>query len=202
MKSHRQAGARRHPAGVRAAIAAIALATLASGCAQSFPAPSGPELSTRVFDAEYRLAIGDKVRVVVFGEDPLSGEFVISNEGEIALPLLGSVKATGLTIPELRAAIQGSLSLGYVKQPRVSVDIAAYRPVYILGEINKPGAYPFAEQLTVMSAVASAGGFTYRANTRRVFIKGANEPVEHSYRLTAATQIAPGDTIRIGERLF
>ena len=91
---------------------------------------------------------------------------------------------------------------GYVKDPRVSVEVMTYRPFYILGEVQKPGEYPYSNGLTVLNAVATAGGFTYRANTKKVFIKRAESSTEEKYPLNSQTPVAPGDTIRIGERLF
>jgi polysaccharide export outer membrane protein len=150
----------------------------------------------------YRLGTGDRVRVIVFGEDQLTGEFEVSGAGLISLPLIGNISAQGLTTVELQKVITTALSDGYLQDPRVSIEVLTYRPFYILGEVNKPGEYPYTDNLTVLNAVATANGFTYRAATRRVYIKHKNEPNEKLYPLTSSTIILPGDTIRIGERYF
>jgi polysaccharide export outer membrane protein len=152
---------------------------------------------------DYRLGPGDKVRVTVFNEDKLSGEFVVANNGDIAVPLIGDVKAGGLTPVAFQAAVQDKLSAsGMVREPKVSADVVAYRPFYILGEVSKPGQYPYAIGLTVTKAVATAGGFTYRANDREVFITKEGASQEVPLNLTAASWIGPGDTIRVAERHF
>jgi polysaccharide export outer membrane protein len=151
---------------------------------------------------EYHLGAGDKLRIVVFGEDSLSGEFFVSGGGKVSLPLIGDVDATGLTIPQLQKAIEQKLADGYLKQPQVSAEVENYRPFYILGEVMKPGEYPYTNGLTVLNAVATAEGFTYRADTRKVYIKRATSLGETQMPLTTATPVLPGDTIRIGERFF
>lgn len=151
---------------------------------------------------EYRLGPADKVRVNVFGEEALTGEFLVGNSGKISLPLIGEVQAQGLTIAELQEQIAVALRQGYINEPRVNAEVLNYRPFYILGEVNTPGEYPYTANLTVLNAVATAGGFTYRADTRRVYIKRADVDGEQVFPLTTATQVAPGDTIRIGERFF
>jgi polysaccharide export outer membrane protein len=151
---------------------------------------------------EYHLGAGDKLRVIVFGEDTLSGEFVVSSAGTVELPLIGAVSASGLTIAQFQAAVEKALRDGYLKDPRVSAEVENYRPFFILGEVQKPGQYPYTASLTVMNAVATAQGFTYRADTRHVFIKHLNDPGEHKVLLTTTTPVEPGDTIRIPERFF
>ncbi|MBK5265365.1 MAG: polysaccharide export protein [Alphaproteobacteria bacterium] len=148
------------------------------------------------------LAPGDTLKITTYGELTLTGDFVISPAGTISFPLIGVVKAAGFEVPAIQKALTTALADGYVLDPKVTVDVAHFRPVYILGEVNKPGEYPFALGLTVRGAVAKADGFTYRANEKRAFIKGASETAEHSYKLTADIPVAPGDTLRIGERYF
>ena len=152
--------------------------------------------------AEYRLGPADKVRINVFNEDALTGEFLVGGNGKISMPLIGEVQAAGLTVSMLQEEIAVALRQGYINEPRVSAEILTYRPFYILGEVNKPGEYPFTNNLTALNAVATAQGFTYRANTKMVYIKRAGDNGEQAYPLTTATQVAPGDTIRIGERYF
>lgn len=150
----------------------------------------------------YALSGGDRVRVVVFGDQSLGGEFTIDGSGFISLPLIGEVDVRGLTATQLQQRVVTRLADGYVKDPRVSVEVLSTRPFYILGEVNKPGLYPYTNGITVLGAVAQAGGFTYRAKTKQVLIKHANEDVESAHRVTATTLISPGDTVRIKERWF
>lgn len=151
---------------------------------------------------EYRLGSGDKVRVITFGEEALSGEFFVGGSGKVSIPLVGELPAVGLTAREFQASVETALKEGYLKEPRVSVEILNYRPFYILGEVEKPGTYPYTSGLSVVNAVATAGGYTYRANTKRVFIKRPDSDKEEEYPLDANTPVAPGDTIRIAERFF
>ncbi len=167
-----------------------ACGTVASTPADSFAQP-----------AEYRLGPGDQLRVTVFNEAELTGQYVVGSQGTISYPLVGTIEASGLTVAEFSERLQTALS-EFIRQPNVSVEVANYRPFFILGEVQRPGTYPYSASLTVLNAVATAGGFTYRANRGRVFIRHANEAEERSYPLSIATPVMPGDTIRIGERLF
>ena len=110
-------------------------------------------------------------------------------------------RAAGLTLTEFTDALRTALGQ-YLRAPSVSVEVANYRPFFILGEVARPGTYPYAVDLTVLNAVATAGGFTYRANEHRVYIRHACQADERAYALTPSTPVLPGDTIRIGERLF
>jgi len=189
----------------RSVLVGLALAFALAGCAQS-PLSVDPTLVeadgvARVVP-EYRLGPADKVRVNVFGEEALTGEFLVGRSGKISLPLIGEVQAAGLTISELQESIALALRQGYINEPRVNAEVLNYRPFYILGEVNTPGEYPYTNNLTVLNAVATSGGFTYRADTRRVYIKRADGIGEVAFPLSTATQVAPGDTIRIGERFF
>lgn len=153
-------------------------------------------------DGDYLLGSSDKVRVTVYGEPTLSGEFFVTGSGVVSLPLIGEVKAAGLTLRQFQDAVQKSLSDGYLKDPRVSVEVLTFRPFYILGEVTKPGTYPYTSGLTVLNAVATAGGYTYRADKKQVFIKRNGATEETKTELTPSVTVAPGDTIRIGERFF
>lgn len=187
---------------VRLLVLATVLAT--AGCAGGAAREVAP---VAVADADlptyaYALSGGDRVRVVVFGNATLGGEFTIGGSGFISLPLIGEVDVRGLTSTQLQERIVTKLADGYLKDPRVAVEVLSTRPFYILGEVNKPGQYPFANGLTVLGAVAQAGGYTYRAQTGQVLIKHAGQGAEKSYDVTATTAVAPGDTIRIKERWF
>ena len=187
---------------LRALISAIA-GLLFSGVALAQTlADTTPEVASAPNDFEYHLGAGDKVRIIVFGEESLTGEFFVSSAGTVSFPLIGDIPAEGLTIPQLQKAIETKLADGYLKEPKVSAEVLNYRPFYILGEVMKPGEYPYTSGLTVLNAVATAEGFTYRADTHKVFIKRATSQGEHEFPLTTATPVEPGDTIRIGERFF
>lgn len=173
------------------------LAGAASACASTIPTgDSGVEVE------EYRLGPGDELRITVFGESELTGQYLINPQGQIAFPLVGNIAAGGKTIAELTAAIRDALQQGFVRQANVAVEVQTYRPFFILGEVRTPGTYPYSANLTVLNAVATAQGFTYRADRGRVYIKHAWEDVERVYPLTTTTPVQAGDTIRIGERLF
>lgn len=173
----------------------------ASGPAPVLPGTEGAAVSIPG-DTAYLLGSGDKLRVTTFGEPTLTGEFTVGGNGVVSLPLVGDISAQGATVAQFRDRFVEALKNGYLVDPRVSVEVLTYRPFYVLGEVNRPGEYPYTNSLTVQNAVATAGGFTYRANTRRVFIKRQGEIGEREYRLTVGTMVAPGDTIRIGERFF
>ena len=140
--------------------------------------------------------------MIVFGDQGLGGDFTVGGSGFISLPLIGEVNVLGLTSSQLQSRIAGKLAEGYLKDPRVAVEVLSTRPFYILGEVNRPGEYPYTNGLTVQAAVARAGGYTYRATTRQVVIKHAGREDEVQYQVTPATRVAPGDTIRIKERWF
>ena len=159
--------------------------------------PSAPAQSD-----DYLLGSSDKVRVTVYGEPTLSGEFFVTGTGLVSLPLIGEVKAAGLSVRQFQEAVQAALSDGYLKEPRVSAEVLSFRPFYILGEVDKPGTYPYTSGLTVLNAVATAGGFTYRADKKNVYVKHAGETDETKLELSPSVTVAPGDTIRLGERFF
>ncbi|NIJ41613.1 polysaccharide export outer membrane protein [Parvibaculum indicum] len=168
------------------------------------PASTGTAASSEVHKArtlDYRLGSGDKLRVIVFGEEDLSGEFDVTGAGMVSLPLIGQVRAQGLTVDEFENAIRNKLLDGYLKNPRVSVEVLNYRPFYIIGEVNSPGQYPYTSGMTVLNAVAVAAGYTYRANEDRVYItRGDGE--EEAYAADQTVKVLPGDVIRVPERFF
>jgi polysaccharide export outer membrane protein len=150
----------------------------------------------------YILGPNDRIRVKVYGEQDITGEYEIDSAGNVSIPLAGHVKAAGLTTRQVERAIAAALSKGIVRDPRVNVEVAAYRPYYILGEVKKSGEYPYRNGLTVLDAVASAGGFTYRANEDKVYLRRSGSTTEEVYPLTAPVLVYPGDNIRIPERYF
>ncbi|MBK0398721.1 polysaccharide export protein [Limibaculum sp. M0105] len=147
----------------------------------------------------YELGRGDRLRINVFGEPDLSGEFEIDGSGALSLPLIGVVQGGGLTSRELESEIARRFSEGYLKNPQVSIEVLNYRPFYILGEVKTPGSYPYREGMTLLNAAALAGGFTYRADADDIRVKrdGREEA-----KMPPDTVVQPGDVIRVTERIF
>ena len=189
---------------LRAVAGAIALAgaMMLGGCAGA-GAPPISAAQVAVGLESYHLGAGDRVRVTVFNEPTLTGEYNITPGGALAFPLIGVVAAGGRTIDAVQQELTAKLAEGYVNDPRVSVEVLNYRPFYILGEVNRPGEYSYASGITVEQAIARAGGFTYRANEKTVFLRRQTGNGESAVPLRS-TQVAvlPGDTIRVGERYF
>ncbi|MEL7518927.1 MAG: polysaccharide biosynthesis/export family protein [Pseudomonadota bacterium] len=182
------------------AFAAAIMSFSLAACAGSLP-PAG----TAAYQAtEYRLAAGDELQITVFGESSLTKEYVVSSAGDISFPLVGDIPVVNLSVRELQDKLIGELSQGYLNDPRVTAEVLNYRPFFILGEVSKPGQFPFSDQLTVYQAVALAGGFTYRADRGKVFIQRADTGLEETYDLKEGkpVYVSPGDTIRFGERFF
>jgi polysaccharide export outer membrane protein len=176
-------------------------------CAQVAPAApdssamaaAAPPSST---DEGYQLGAGDKVRVVVFGEDNLGGDYDVDGTGMVRLPLIGQVKAGGLTVRSFEEEIKAKLDDGFMKDAKVSVAVVSYRPFYIIGEVNKPGEYPYVNDMSVLNAIALAGGYTYRANDAEVYIQRNGLSKEESFPADQTTKVQPGDIIRVPERFF
>lgn len=157
---------------------------------------------SRAVAQSYQLNAGDKVQIAIFNEDNLSGSYVVAPDGQVTLPLAGGIKAAGLTLAEFQQAVVTRLKDGVVQEPNVTVSAVELRPYYILGEVKKPGKYSYTPDLTVLSAVATAEGFTYRANMDAIYVRRAHDPSEREYPLTATMAVMPGDTIRITQRYF
>jgi protein involved in polysaccharide export with SLBB domain len=147
------------------------------------------------------LAAGERIKVTVYGEEALTGEYDISPSGYVSMPLVGMVKAAGRTPVELGRMLEGRYR-GFLQEPHVNVAVVTFKPFYVLGEALNPGEYPYRSDLTVHSAVAMAGGFTYRASRSAVLIRHVGDDVWREYPLTEPVPIAPGDVIRIPERYF
>lgn len=178
---------------------AFACCCLLAACA---PGRNLPELPHNAPTA-YRLGSGDVVRLITFGEDNLTGEFRVSDTGTIALPLVGPVRATGLSSDELAAHVgQTLVKANLLRSPSISVEIIAYRPIFVLGEVSKPGQYPYQPGMTVVTAVAVAGGFTYRAVNDYAAVVRTQDGVAIEGKVTRQTFVQPGDVITIFERRF
>ncbi len=150
----------------------------------------------------YTLDAGDRLRVVVFGQDGISNSYIVDAGGNVNLPLVGTVPARGASTQQLAQRIAERLRQGYVREPHVSVEVETYRPFFILGEVTTPGQYPYVADMTVEKAIAIAGGFAPRANKRTVELTrdAAGRPIKADVPLTYP--LRPGDTVVVKERWF
>jgi len=149
-------------------------------------------------DAEYSLGVGDQLRVTVFGQEDLSGEFKVDSAGRITLPLVGGLTVTGQTVDEVEEMVVDALTPDYFQNPIVSIEVLVYRDFFIIGEVANPGPYPYVGKMTVITGVAMAGGFTYRAVEDEFIIsRGAK-----TYCGRKETAVLPGDVIEVQERFF
>lgn len=155
-------------------------------------APTGP----------YRLDSGDQVRVIVFGQEELSGEYTVNDSGTISVPLIGTVDARGRTTAELEQEVAGLLAAGLLVNPSVSVEVQAFRPFFILGEVNDPGQYPYVAGMSVLTAVAIGGGFTFRAEEETMTITRTTGDGVAEGRAARDTLVQPGDVVYVYERFF
>jgi polysaccharide export outer membrane protein len=197
------------------AIGLAGLLMLFSGCAGNAPtldststaalsaAPAaGTGAAPGLSSTDYKLGSGDKIRVLVFGESNLSGEFEVGAAGTIEMGLIGAVPAMGVTVGQLQNDITARLRNGYLNDPKVSVQVLNYRPYFMTGEVQRTGEFPYKAGLTVQDAIGVAGGYTYRANTGRVYIRRAGAAQEVAVDLTQRINLNPGDSIRVPERFF
>ncbi len=154
------------------------------------------------YDISYKLDAGDKLRVVVYGQEGLTNSYAIDAGGSITMPLIGAVPARGRTPAGLAAEITAKLRNGYIREPSVAVEIESYRPFFILGEVAAPGQYPFVPNMSVESAVAIAGGFSPRARRDTVTLTHTDGSGSMRVVVPLGTAIGPGDTVLVGERWF
>lgn len=152
--------------------------------------------------AEYRLGAGDKVRVTVYNEDTMSGEYEVDGSGMLSLQLIGSVRVLGMSIPEVTALIVDRLKQGYLQNPSVAIEVLNYRPFYVLGEVKEPGKYPYVSGMTVLNAIALAGGYTYRGKKTYAQVIRADDASKVERRVAPNDIVMPGDIIRVPERIF
>lgn len=181
---------------VRAAFAAAPRAVPAAASA-SYVEPNAVQR-----DAPYHLDTGDKLRVVVYGQEGLTNTYAVSAGGSITMPLIGWVPARGRTTAGLAAEIAAKLRAGFIREPSVAVEIETYRPFFILGEVAAPGQYPYVPNMTVESAVAIAGGFSPRARRDSVTLTHTDASGTARYAVPSGSPISPGDTVQVGERWF
>jgi polysaccharide biosynthesis/export protein len=153
-------------------------------------------------DGPYTLDAGDKLRIVVFGQDTLSNTYTVDAAGMVTMPLIGAVPARGHTTAQLADAIAGRLKQNFIRDPSVAVEVDTYRPFFVLGEVTYPGQYPFVPHMTVENAIAIAGGFTPRAYKSTVTITRKVQGVPARFKLPLKYPLRPGDTITVSERWF
>jgi polysaccharide biosynthesis/export protein len=153
-------------------------------------------------DSSYSLDSGDKLRVVVFGQDGLSASYAVDTGGNITMPLIGAVRARGSSTAGLQQSIAVKLRNGFVREPHVAVEVEAYRPFFILGEVTLPGQYPYVPNMTVETAVAIAGGYTPRAFKRRIEVSSQAGGLTERRVVSPNYPVRPGDTVHIAERWF
>jgi polysaccharide export outer membrane protein len=177
----------------------LALAATLQGCADA--RRSDVQFQAQA-ETPYTLASGDRLRVIVFGQDSLSNSFSVDSSGHIAMPLIGLVSATGRTTAQLAREIEAKLRNGYVREPRVSVEVEAYRPFFVLGEVTTSGQYPYVNGMTVETAVAIAGGYTPRARKDNAQLTRTQDGRTFTVDVPINQPVKPGDTIYIQERFF
>jgi polysaccharide export outer membrane protein len=204
---------------IRAPLACLVLALAVSGCmrtpapvattqttldamAYGEPRPVPAAASYASTDEPYRLDAGDKLRIVVYGQEGLTNTYAVDAGGSITMPLIGAVRARGLTPAQFAAAVTARLKHGYLREPYVAAEVETYRPFFILGEVTAPGQYPYVPNLTVESAVAIAGGFTPRAQRSGIRLTRTGEAGTMQAVVPPGTLLRPGDTIVVGERWF
>jgi len=158
--------------------------------------------SANSVEESYQLGTGDKLRVIVFGEDDLGGEFQVDGNGHISLPLIGDVTAAGETASGLEQVIADRLADGYLQSPRVSVSVSTYRPFYVIGEVSKAGEYAYVNGMSALNAVALAGGYTPKANESVIYIRRNGSNREEKVPADQMTRIWPGDVVRVPITLF
>ncbi len=161
-----------------------------------------PALATAQETIEYILGPGDKVRITVFEEEDLTGEFEVTTSGMISFPLIGQVRASGGTLTQLETVIAQLLLDGYLKSPRVNAEVLNYRPFFIEGEVQAPGQYPYVSAMTIREAVAIAGGYTYRAREDDALLIRRLDANRQPTKVPVYTIVLPGDFIEIEERFL
>ena len=191
-------------AAVRAVTLALAMAIGIAGCAGSGDLASIPANDSQgsVASDHYKVGSGDKVRVIVYNQPDLTGEYQVDGTGSIAFPLIGGVAVNGLTVNGMEKKIADALSPDYLKNPSVSVEIVQFRPFYIVGEVKNPGSYPYVDGMRVINGVALAGGFTYRAREDSFYIRRVGDGSQAKQAAGQESPVWPGDVIIVRERYF
>lgn len=189
-------------------ILTVALGAALTACAparfesrEQWTIPQGFARAISLEHAQYRLASGDRVKMTLFGQNNVTGEYLIDASGSITIPLAGGpIRIKGLTADKAARYIQEQLvAVNAFRDPRVSVELVSFAPIYVLGEVNRPGEFTFRPGMSLFSVVALAGGFTFRANQNRAFIRASDERIETDYAIKSDITVMPGDVVRIPE---
>ena len=191
---------------MRPVLPSLIFAAILCGSAAADDAQRPNEIETVVVKAtpynDYRLGPGDKVRVTVYDETDLSGEFQVDDTGYVRLPLIGQVKAAGHTAFQLEGDVSVALNDGYLKNPRVNVEVSTYRPFYIIGQVNRPGQYAYTSNMSALDAIGVAGGFTDHAVESTVHVRHEGENKEFDVPADGSVKIHPGDVVRVDQTVF
>jgi polysaccharide export outer membrane protein len=182
--------------GMRAAL--FAAATALAGCSGAAKLPPVVDAGERA----YVLGPGDRLKISVFGREEASGDFTIGADGRVATPLVGELPAAGLTIDQLQNRYRNELQQGFYKEPKIAIEVLNYRPFFIMGEVKKPGSYPYSSGLSVLAAVAEAGGFTPHADRDLAIVERRTATGVMRGRATARSPVMPDDIIEIPESIF
>lgn len=190
-----------------ATLSLAALLLLGNAACSNTTHPHEPQASLAASAAAtatnaYTLGPGDRLRIKVFNEQELSGEFDVDSIGKINMPLVGELSVAKMTIAQVTSSIVDKLNTGYLRDPKVSVEVMNYRPFFILGEVMKPGNYPYVNGMNAVNAVAVAGGYTYRADKDGLTVVRANDQAKTEYHLDETGAVYPGDVVRVPERFF
>ena len=187
-------------------LTALVVAALVAGCSPSAQLPFGMVASSdpalTKIDRIFRLGVGDKLKVDVFGEPELSGESEVNASGNMVVPLLGDVPAKGMTLDQFSGVMRDKLGHGYLKNPQISVQVTNYRPIYVQGEVRHGGEFPFKPGLSIADAVALAGGYTYRAVTTSIMLRRQGESQGRDIPMDGSIPVLPGDNLLVDERFF
>ena len=176
----------------------LALTVLLGGCAGGYRT----DLFRAQLNAPYTLASGDRIRIIVFGQDAISNSYAVNSTGHVSLPLTGDISVIGLTTSETERTIESRLKAGFLREPHVSVEVEAFRPFFVLGEVTAAGQYPFVNGMTAQKAIAIAGGFTPRGYQGAVDITRNINGVPVTGAVPLTFPIRPGDTLTVEERFF
>jgi polysaccharide export outer membrane protein len=176
---------------------------IACGGAKTKIISTGERYQASVAQVEdYKLGVGDKVKLTLFNEPTLSGEFSVNASGSLSLPLIGDVPVVGKGVTEITDALRKLYGDGYVRDPKVNLEVTTYRPFFVLGEVRQPGQYPYAVGMTATNAIALAQGYTPRAVKSSIYIRRAGSADEQAFKLSPELRVLPGDTLRVSERYF
>ncbi|MEI6706279.1 MAG: polysaccharide biosynthesis/export family protein [Methylococcales bacterium] len=153
-------------------------------------------------DYSYRLGSGDKLKITIFNQEDMNGEYAVDGTGNVSLPLIGTIVAKNLTLAELEKKLKEKLIPDYLLNPKISIEVLNYRPFYILGEVKSPNSYPYVSGMSYLTAIAIAGGFTYRAKESFVYVIHSNDPEQKEVETNLEALVMPGDIIHVEERFF